>query len=164
MGVSPPNPRARNAAPRIFGACHSELRPFLWQPMSAMARKNTSRGGGMGLAFMAKIKARSPPSKKEAQSVVASTKNSLRRARRSLHGVPWWCPGADSNHRHADFQSAALPTELPGRLVLFSLSYCFCLGKDLWGRFTPHTPRARNAALRFFGACHGTLRPFFSNR
>ena len=20
-----------------------------------------------------------------------------------------WCPGADSNHRHADFQSAALP-------------------------------------------------------
>ena len=28
-----------------------------------------------------------------------------------------WCPGADSNHRHADFQSAALPTELPGRAV-----------------------------------------------
>ena len=26
----------------------------------------------------------------------------------------WWCPGAESNHRHADFQSAALPTELPG--------------------------------------------------
>ena len=26
-----------------------------------------------------------------------------------------WCPGADSNHRHADFQSAALPTELPGQ-------------------------------------------------
>src|SRR5690606_7764070 len=25
----------------------------------------------------------------------------------------WW-PGAGSNHRHADFQSAALPTELPG--------------------------------------------------
>ena len=32
-------------------------------------------------------------------------------------GTPWkgkWCPGADSNHRHADFQSAALPTELSG--------------------------------------------------
>ena len=29
-----------------------------------------------------------------------------------------WCPGAESNHRHADFQSAALPTELPGHLKL----------------------------------------------
>lgn len=26
-----------------------------------------------------------------------------------------WCPGAESNHRHCDFQSHALPTELPGR-------------------------------------------------
>src|SRR5215210_5156037 len=25
-----------------------------------------------------------------------------------------WCPGAGSNHRHCDFQSHALPTELPG--------------------------------------------------
>jgi hypothetical protein len=29
-----------------------------------------------------------------------------------------WCPGAESNHRHADFQSAALPTELPGLALL----------------------------------------------
>src|SRR6516164_7033715 len=28
-----------------------------------------------------------------------------------------WCPGAESNHRHCDFQSHALPTELPGRLL-----------------------------------------------
>src|SRR5437588_10471838 len=28
---------------------------------------------------------------------------------------PW--PGAESNCRHADFQSAALPTELPGRAM-----------------------------------------------
>ena len=28
-----------------------------------------------------------------------------------------WCPEADSNHRHADFQSAALPTELSGHLA-----------------------------------------------
>ena len=29
-----------------------------------------------------------------------------------------WCPGAELNHRHADFQSAALPTELPGQALL----------------------------------------------
>jgi site-specific DNA recombinase len=28
-----------------------------------------------------------------------------------------WCPGAESNHRHCDFQSHALPTELPGHLL-----------------------------------------------
>ena len=27
-----------------------------------------------------------------------------------------WCLGAESNHRHADFQSAALPTELPRQI------------------------------------------------
>ena len=32
----------------------------------------------------------------------------------STAGSKWW-PGTESNHRHADFQSAALPTELPGR-------------------------------------------------
>ncbi len=26
-----------------------------------------------------------------------------------------WCPGTESNRRHGDFQSPALPTELPGR-------------------------------------------------
>jgi hypothetical protein len=32
-----------------------------------------------------------------------------------------WCPGAESNHRHEDFQSTALPTELPGRY--FKVAY-----------------------------------------
>src|SRR5438045_9120412 len=27
--------------------------------------------------------------------------------------VNWWCLGAELNHRHTDFQSVALPTELP---------------------------------------------------
>ncbi len=43
--------------------------------------------------------------------------------RRSSRVREWW-PGSDSNQRHADFQSAALPTELPGqreRLVWTSL-------------------------------------------
>ena len=30
--------------------------------------------------------------------------------------IKQWCPGAGSNHRHRDFQSRALPTELPGLL------------------------------------------------
>jgi hypothetical protein len=29
--------------------------------------------------------------------------------------ILWW-PGVESNHRHEDFQSSALPTELPGHL------------------------------------------------
>ena len=28
-----------------------------------------------------------------------------------------WCPGTESNHRHVDFQSTALPTELPGLMA-----------------------------------------------
>ena len=43
-----------------------------------------------------------------------------------------------------------------GDLVLFSLSYCFCLGEEILifcgGASPPYTPRARNAAPRFFGA------------
>src|SRR2546430_8341556 len=37
------------------------------------------------------------------------------RLREGLDRGEW--PGAESNCRHADFQSAALPTELPGRAM-----------------------------------------------
>ena len=32
-----------------------------------------------------------------------------------------WCPEAESNHRHEDFQSSALPTELSGHINFFTL-------------------------------------------
>ena len=43
------------------------------------------------------------------------------------------CPGTDLNRRHADFQSAALPTELPGRSTSRA-GYCL-LGVRLSTRF-----------------------------
>ena len=33
-----------------------------------------------------------------------------------LAGLYIWCPEAESNHRHGDFQSPALPTELSGHV------------------------------------------------
>ena len=32
-----------------------------------------------------------------------------------------WCPEAESNHRHEDFQSSALPTELSGHINFFCI-------------------------------------------
>ena len=36
-----------------------------------------------------------------------------------INGVREWWPGTESNCRHRDFQSPALPTELPGPIFIF---------------------------------------------
>ena len=46
------------------------------------------------------------------------------------------CPRPESNQRHADFQSAALPTELPEDILIFnnekhSLLFLWCIFKFL---------------------------------
>jgi len=47
-------------------------------------------------------------------ALAAHAKAEMETARRDGEPLKGWWPGAESNHRHADFQSAALPTELPG--------------------------------------------------
>src|SRR5438552_15052329 len=60
------------------------------------------------------------------------------RLARKRHNFKW--PGAESNCRHADFQSAALPTELPGRTMQ---------QKNLAGSRAWREPRpCRNLAVR----------------
>src|SRR5271155_999993 len=43
------------------------------------------------------------------------TESAMRIAPNPPMSLKKWCPGAELNHRHTDFQSVALPTELPGR-------------------------------------------------
>src|SRR5579875_3177516 len=66
-----------------------------------------------------------------------------------------WCPGAESNHRHADFQSAALPTELPGPRSRATPSRATPSRATL----EPHSPNRPRQSTRLFG-----LRRFFTLR
>ena len=49
-----------------------------------------------------------------------------------------WCPGADLNHRHEDFQSTALPLSYPGKEKQYALGaillgrHASAVQRDFW--------------------------------
>ncbi len=51
---------------------------------------------------------------KEDERLLGLIKHQWRRSDFKLRHYPEWWPGTESNRRHEDFQSSALPTELPG--------------------------------------------------
>ncbi len=72
----------------------------------------------------------------------ASPKAGRRTTTFDFSGAVEWCLGADSNHRHADFQSAALPTELPRPAAKAGLSRAtFSEGPSIREAKQPVQPR-----------------------
>ena len=56
-------------------------------------------------------------------------KNAQNKLKKPILGVCMWS-GAESNRRHMDFQSIALPTELPDRAVVkIEMPYNHSIGK-----------------------------------
>src|SRR3546814_13308506 len=73
-----------------------------------------------------------------------------------------WCPGTESNRRHCDFQSHALPTELPG-LMRFNKNLQSALGAVPIGaaicRCPPHFRRFFRMRLERRGRVPSSLSP-----
>ena len=64
-----------------------------------------------------------------------------------------WCPEAESNHRHEDFQSSALPTELSGHLLLLQTSR-----EPVDSRSPAHARRVLNPSRGYESRPSGLLR------
>ena len=74
-----------------------------------------ARSTGIGYVKLKKTLALSNSMNKERAVDEARTRD-LHLGKVALYQLSYYrikCRGAESNHRHADFQSAALPTELP---------------------------------------------------
>ncbi len=70
----------------------------------------------------------------------------------------WW-PGTESNCRHRDFQSPALPTELPGRILFSTLLRTSCHERRTENGFSAlPTLSLRDPATRTSIYVSGTLR------
>ena len=63
---------------------------------------------------------------------------------KNLKVAKWW-PEVESNHRHEDFQSSALPTELSGRTACLTLAASGVLNRC---RGFPSTALSRCIAFR----------------
>jgi hypothetical protein len=89
-------------------------------------------------------------SNQEIRSVGWAVKRSCRKIK--------WCPGAESNHRHCDFQSHALPTELPGRTMSVQEAGCLAHGRR-WIKPPPDREHGNGVFKRFARGRAAGLRP-----
>ena len=102
------NHRLDSGKPRCQGTTRSSWRRLYFRMVGHGGGPCVSRSGGPPLDHLSHVprtlaRMNCTATSRTGESAVEAKKQK-------------WCPGADLNHRHADFQSAALPTELPGPL------------------------------------------------